>query len=143
MLVFDTDFEDVEDFELEQEPQIEICVEEVVEGILSLAKDSIKKFFNEREMYCGGKVPDRLLLTEKNISLVANTTLESGVALAYEAIEKSGNYNSEASDSLVPEDVKLVISNIKACAKLRIPQRYIPGIMLLNLKFCEGLQVGI
>lgn len=139
----DIDEEVFEDELLEEELEV---VEDVyagvfVEDIQVLAKEYINRFFVTQEMYCGGKIPDRFLFTEENISLVMNTNLEDGVRQAYKIIENDGHYSSDAVESLVPDDVKLVIRVMNTCAKLSIPPEFIPGIVLLYLQYCEGMAV--
>ncbi len=123
--------EEVLDFILE--------VEETYEDRLIQARAYMIKFFDSQEMYCGGKIPEHFLLTDEKVALVASTDLESGTKIAYEIIAKDGNYSTEASESLVPEDVKLVLRVFRMCARMRIPKRFIPGIVILYLEFCEGM----
>jgi hypothetical protein len=138
----DIDEELLEDELLEElEVAEEVYVSAFVEDIQVLAKEYINRFFKTQEMYCGGPVPERFLLTEENISLVINTSLEHGVRRAYQIIENDGHYSGEAVESLVPDDVKLVIKVMNACARLSIPPEFIPGIVLLYLQYCEGMKV--
>jgi len=105
-------------------------------------RDYIVKFFKNKEMYCGGSIPDHILLTDNNIFMVLGTGLERAMQFAYAAIARAGSHSSEViSESLVPDDVKFIISIIRAIERFRIPPEYIPGIILLYLEFCEGIVV--
>ncbi len=128
-----------EEFLLEEEHENSFSAEAFIQDIQTLAKGYTNRFFQTQEMYCGGKIPNSFLLTKENISTVMNMDLEKGVQRAYEAIKNDGRYKTDAVESLVPDDVKLVISIIKKSAEMGVPQRFIPGIILLYLEYCEGM----
>lgn len=149
-MLLETDIEDeiLDDDFIEDEQEQDQTVEDIttgvfVENIRVLAREYINRFFQVQEMYCGGKIPSSFLLTEENISMVMNTSLEDGVRRSYEIIEQDGRYQSEAIESLVPEDVKLLISIMNKCSKLGVPKEFVPGIVLIYLEHCEGMKVAI
>lgn len=149
-MLLETDIEDeiLDDDFIEEEQEQDQTVEDIttgifIENIRVLAREYINRFFQVQEMYCGGKIPTSFFLTEENISMVMNTSLEDGVRRSYEIIEQDGRYKSEAIDSLVPEDVKLLISIMNKCSKLGVPKEFVPGIVLIYLEHCEGMKVAI
>ncbi len=132
-----------EDVELE-DSLVDFYTENFTEDVQFLVKVYLAKFFEGREMHCGGKIPACLLYSARNISLVLNTCLEKGIQKAYRAIEIAGSHMTEApNDSVVAEDVKLVIAAMRSCACKGIPQEWIPGIVLLYLEYCEGVEFEV
>lgn len=102
----------------------------------------IDKFFEDKEMYGGGPVPRRMLRSPRYLSLVINATAEV-VPYLYRAMEKCGHPLTLEKPKLttVPNDVKLVISVLRHCYLLGIPQRFVFGVTLMYLEICEGVQV--
>lgn len=132
-LEFDEELEDVEVQErLEEETHIQNPLK---------ARNVIASFFKDREMFCGGKILDKFLLNERNISLVLNTNIEVGVQRAYQALSEANHFPPCVDMQLVPDDVRLVMSVLKQCAKSHIPKDNAAGILLLYLEFCEGVSV--
>ena len=130
------------EFQIEGEPQGENLFAGVFLGdIQKLAKDYIGRFFINREMHCGGFIPDRLMYSDHNISMVLNTNVESGVKLAYAAMEEAELFPVCVDSQLISDDVKLVISVYHQCAKLGIPKEFASGILLMYLEFCEGIGI--
>lgn len=107
------------------------------------AKMCIDKFFEGKEMYCGGDIPKRLLNDAQYIALVANTDVMDGVDLAYTALRRSHHRVTIPSTEIttVPNDVKFVISILNHCKSLAIPKVFSTGLMLMYLEICEGVNI--
>lgn len=101
-----------------------------------LARQYISSFFSKKEMHCGGKILDRHLFNDRNISLVLNTSIESAIELAYLAIESTEDCRLNPENF---EDQKLCCAVLDECFRLSIPKEYAGGILLLYLNFCEGI----
>lgn len=98
-------------------------------------------FFNDKEMYCGGKIPKNLLLNENNIKLVINSTIENSMDKIYSSIE--GHFNKVDPESgLVSDDIKLVKSILDKCSHAKIPKEYSVGILIIYLILCEGFEIN-
>ena len=113
---------------------------EFVYDIKQLAKQYILNFFNGKQMYCGGAIPRKILLTPRYLSLVLNSSIEETRPMIYCSLEKSFEQLDENS-GLVAEDVRLVISVLKQCSKFGIPKEFSVGIMAIYLECCEGLEL--
>lgn len=112
--------------------------EDFLQDLTELAKQYILNFFADKEMYCGGSIPTRMLLTPRNISLVMNSSVEATLGKIYEYIEP--HFKQLSADSgLIAEDVKLVISILKQCSNAGIPKEFATGILVIYLEHCEGL----
>jgi len=124
-------------------PVKSVYVGSFLEDVKSIAREYMQRFFNGRQMHCGGKIQDRVLWSERNISLVLNTNIEQGVQIAYAAMEEAEYLPTlqVASDSFVADDIKFIIRILKQCAKMKIPKEFAAGIMLLFLEYCEGIDI--
>ena len=107
------------------------------------AKVCVDKFFEGKEMYGGGPVPQRLLRSPRYLSMVLNTDMIFGVPYAYTALAKAEHPATQRSSKLatVEKDVKLVISILNHCHTLGIPKEFACGLMLMYLEICEGVQI--
>lgn len=104
----------------------------------ALAKKTIKAYFDDKEMHCGGRIPTRLLNHPEYLTQVLNMEISDAVDRAYEAMGRSGMYNDN-DESLVTEDIQIVVSlihSIGAC----VPKCFIPGILLMHLELVEGVE---
>jgi len=100
-------------------------------------------FFKDKAMYCGGPVPKRLLQSEDYMTLVLNTDVEYGAKTAYAALQRAEHQVTWETDDAVtvPREVKFVISILNHCKTLDIPKVFAPGLMLMYLEICEGVNV--
>lgn len=153
---------DEEDSDLDQEtnyyedpaqPQTEEREEELPEildesffgdflpDVQATIRDLIGRYFDGKEMYCGGEIPKSVLHAEEYVSLVLNTDVISGMDIVYDAIARSGQYQTE-SEHGVSEDVKHVIDLIHEIKKFGVPKPFITGILLMHLELCEGMSIS-
>lgn len=113
---------------------------EFLADVRERAIQCITSFFSEKEMHCGGPIPSRLLLTQRNISLVLNSSVEITLSKIYDSIEPHFE-QLDPESGLVAEDVKLVISVLKQCSQAGIPKEFATGILVIYLECCEGLDL--
>jgi hypothetical protein len=108
----------------------------------NLAKQYIISFFSDKTMYCGGKIPKKILLTEKNIDIVLNYDIIKGVNLVYNSLK---NQIKESSVSPVlgetTEDIVIVLETLKLLSKSGIPQELAGGMLILYLRWVEGYDI--
>lgn len=98
-------------------------------------------FFKDKEMHCGGKIPKHLLITEKNIKLILEKTIENSMETIYANIE--GHFKQVGSDSgLISDDIKLVKSILDKCAHAMVPKEYAAGMLIIYLILCEGFDLN-
>lgn len=132
-----------DDIEIEEDCASEedyLSGSEFVYDIKELARQHMINFFSTKEMYCGGPIPQKILLNNKNLSIVLNSNIEVTLPKIYSSIQS--NFTQLESDSgLVADDVKLVISILKQCSKVGVPKEFSVGIMALYLEYCEGLEI--
>lgn len=139
-------FEELDGFDGSEELVAEDIDQEYLDQFLwdtaIYASVCIDKFFEDKEMYGGGPVPKRLLRSPRYLSLVINSTAEV-VPYLYSAMERCSHSLTQEKPKLatVPNDVKLVISILRNCYLLGIPQRFVFGMTLMYLEICEGVQV--
>lgn len=130
-----------EEYSVEQELAIKSFARDFHNDVKILAKHHIEDFFKDKMLYCGGKVPQRMLSDEKRISMVLNYDIIQGVEHAYQLLEstvsqkelEASKYSGEATS-----DILLVNEILNLLAKSGIPQQFAGGMMILYLEFVEG-----
>lgn len=148
------DFEDEIEDELENE--IENTSDESLEKVDETdqasenSKDFVKKcmdkFFADKIMHCGGKIPKYILTDPKKINFVCTTSLIDGVDIAYKSMEDK---NSEKETSKAKflgdatEEIKMVNETLKLLSQSGIPQQFAGGMMLIYLKYVKGIKINV
>ena len=108
--------------------------------VQELAKDIISQFFADKELYCGGKIPDRMMHTPEYITLVLNTDITHAIQRAYcSLLEPCDFISSEQNDALVSDDILLVLAILRECSRLGIPKEMAGGLMVMHLELVEGV----
>ena len=127
-----------------EEDEIQDAYTECKDGFLinqnELIRGYIQKFFADKEMHCGGKISQSLMLSPKSIHLVRNMTFEEGLNIAYAVLDEF--LRPDLGDGF-PKEIRLVINILTECAAKHIPKERAPGILLLYLNFCEGFEFEI
>lgn len=95
----------------------------------------IKKFFRSEWWWMGGRVPEAVLLSDRNLRIVRNIDLIDAVDIGYAALERTEEL--ARTDKSPNVDIKLCMRVLRKCERLEIPQNYIGGMFLLYLDLCE------
>ncbi len=106
----------------------------------SVAKKHIQTFFSDKKYYFGGEIGEDILFSPRNISTVLNTDISTGVLEAYEKIERCPDIVVEEDDTILSDDVRLVMSVFKECSIREIPKQFAAGLLLMYLELCEGIE---
>lgn len=117
--------------------------EEFSDKVRELAVYYIDKFFEDKKLCSGGKIPRYMLHCPKRISMVMNYDIIKGVDHAYLALKYMVPPDEEARASLTGEataDIKLVTEILGFLARSGIPQQFAGGMMILYLEFVEGVR---
>lgn len=113
-----------------------------VGDIQQLAKDHIKRWFADKEMACGGPIPDRMLYTARHLTQVLNTDICDGVDVAYNAICESEEMEMKAFyEGGVSEDVEVVLWFMHQTSSMGVPKVFQGGLLLMHLDICLGIDV--
>lgn len=116
----------------EQEEQQEDVVDDYfLANVEELAIGYLQLFFADKEFHCGGRINPNLLRSSVCVDRVLNTSIEEGVPLAYELIEKDG----------IRGGVQIVLGVLNKCSQLGIPKCFRAGILLVNLELCYGIVI--
>lgn len=115
-------------------------------NVSEFVKMCIEKFFDDKIMHCGGKVPKYMVNTPKKVSMVINTGLCDAVDIAYESLrdyvspeeKKVAKYHGE-----ITSDIKMVNEALSMLGKSGTPQRFAGGMMILYLKYCKGVKIDV
>lgn len=127
------------DGDIEQELDFEIT-NNFPQKVRELAIYYIDKFFEDKKLCSGGKIPKYMLHCPKRIATVMNYDISTGVKHAYMILKHiippvegdDINPNAEASD------IKLVTEVLNFLARSGVPQQFAGGIMVLYLELVEG-----
>lgn len=105
-----------------------------------LIKKYIECFFQDKKFFCGGKIPKNILITDRNISMVANYDIIKSVKRAYVSLEN--HPISMKSLGEVTGDIRMVSSILSELAVASVPQQFAGGMMLLYLELIMGVDIG-
>lgn len=143
---FKDDFEDnyeecsYETYSPEQEQELLLFATSFFGDLKYLAKQYISSFFKDKRLHSGGKIPKILLLSDSHISMVVNYDIIKSVKKAYSCLE---NHESSVCNlGEVTGDIRLVSGILNSLSASNIPQQFAGGMMLIYLKFVEGVEIG-
>lgn len=136
-------------FEASEVPESEVPIKSFVrhfqEDVQNLAKKYITDFFDNKMMYCGGRIPKKRLFNDDAISMVINFDICRGVDYAYLALEKTltkQEVNRAKIAGEITSDIKLVTEILNLLSRSGIPQQFAGGMMIMYLELVEGVQFG-
>jgi len=127
--LYDLDSEDCFDFE---------NVDEKVQREEDDAKKSLRRFFSDKKLWCGGNIPANMLLSEKHLNTLLDTTIEIGASIAHYSLQREAPEHFDTSDS--SWCFRLINTILAECGTRGISKSYAGGIVLLYLELCEGVQ---
>ncbi len=132
--------EELDDNENHQDEEIE--VKNVYKNAEVVAKKYIDQFFADKMMHCGGKIPTRYLHDPFTVNMVVNYSISQAVDEAYEMLkdtitDKEVDIANKYGDAT--RDIKLVRDVLSICGYAKIPKQFIGGIMIMYLRFVEGV----
>lgn len=124
---------------LEEKQDFYLFNEELLEAasLRLIAQDCILSFFFNESFFYGGKIPESLLNTNENIDMLLEYDIIKSVNKAYKMLE--GHELTGTSLGDVTGDVRLVSRILKKLALSKIPQKFSGGMLLLYLRFVEGI----
>lgn len=131
-LGFDSEVEEIQDIILDEETLVVFR-----EEIKNNAELALLNFFEDKEWYCGGKIPRSELINGRNVSILCNTDIVSAVTTIYPLLD-----GDECTDEKIPSDVQLVLELIQECAVKKVPRCFVGGIIITYLELCEGVSSG-
>jgi len=134
---FDENFDDIDEAEV---VYLEDFSQNFKRNAFNLAKQYISYFFSDKTMYCGGKIPKKILLTEKNFDIVLNYDITKGVNLVYKSLQNQIE-NKSLSLGETTADIVIVLETLKLLSKSGIPQELAGGMLVLYLRWVEGYDI--
>ncbi|RTK97696.1 MAG: hypothetical protein EKK64_00340 [Neisseriaceae bacterium] len=146
----------IEDFHLEEDEEIDFSDQDLNEnGVAEFSKDFqenakniaikyIKHFFEDKEYFLGGTIPQEELFSSTNVSAVLNYNIEDAVDIAYVALKPLLLDEQKKIGRLeVSCDIRIVVGVLKMLSISCIPRQFAGGLMLLYLKYVEGIKVAL
>jgi hypothetical protein len=122
--------------------ELQQFTEQFADKVRELAVDYIDKFFGDKKLCSGGKIPKYMLHCPKRISMVMNYDIVKGVNHAYRVLREMATPEKVKRASMIGEatdDIKLVNETLNLLSRSGVPQQFAGGMMILYLEFCEGV----
>lgn len=131
---FDFDFDDRE----EEEHEIITLMNKIDDH----AKKCITDFFEGKQWYCGGEIPNKELFAKNKINFIEQVELADAITLFHEQICLSLRISEEEYDNTIKHDSSNKILKImKDCAERGIAQSRAGGMLLLHLDIIDGFNL--
>ena len=115
-----------------------------VQDVKNLVVENIDRFFDGREMHCGGPISKKVLHSPPYITRVLNTDISNGVDAAYEAM----GFPPQTVDKFNPEQRKqfdkaqmMVSQTLITLSKSGVPKEYAGGVLLMYLEIVKGVDM--
>lgn len=110
---------------------------------LEYAKQFLKMFFRNRVDEYGCEIEIEDLLTERNVSLVANMTVCDGMPIIYDVLNttKKENTTKEKHKGKLPEDVEMILKLLNEIAKMSAPKNFAAGLIAIYVEVCKGCKL--
>lgn len=137
MFVDEIDLEDEIDENIDQEFDFELT-DNFPKKVRELAVYYIDKFFEDKKLCSGGKIPRYMLHCPKRIEMVMNYDIIKGVDHAYMILKHIIPQTEEANPNAEAGDIKLVTEVLNFLSQSGIPQQFAGGIMVIYLELVEG-----
>lgn len=107
-----------------------------IDELKNLAKEYLEVFFNKY----GVEVESGKIYTERNISLVLNLDITSGIPIVYEAMDSIQEFKMKKKGKM-PPDVGFILQSLRNCASLCIPKSFATGIIAVYLEVCKDCKL--
>jgi len=131
-----------EEFDDDFENDLNNSTNVVSENSKDFLKSCIDRFFADKIMHCGGKIPKYILTDPKKISIVSSTTLIDGLKIVYDSM-KDSNFVKAKNTGDTTEDIKMVNETLNLLGKSGVPQKFAGGMMLIYLKYVKGIKINV
>jgi hypothetical protein len=105
-----------------------------------IAKEYIFSFFSDKNFFCGGRIPKRILLDNSHVLMVIEYDISRSVQKAYDCLKEHSISKEFLGE--VTGDIRLVSSILNDLSISRVPQQFAGGMLLLYLKLVEGIEIG-
>lgn len=140
-VVYDED--EFDEFDFEDNPK-DFIFDEQPQNENDFAHFHVAKYFQDKSMHCGGKIPKYLLRDAKRFDAVLKLDIIAGVELAYKFLADLITPEDERNvllngDSTI--DIKMVTSTLNQLSKSGVPQQFAGGMLLMHLEFIEGIKI--
>lgn len=115
-------------------------------NVEEFALQQMIKFFDDKELHCGGKIPHSILSNTKRVNIVINLDLDSSIKIFYEFSEKTISEDDLARSRRTGEvswDIIAVNEVLKILAQSGVPQQFAGGMLLLYLELVKGHDIKL
>ena len=118
-------------------------------NVQHIVTSCIDKFFEGRQMHCGGEISADHLHCPAYVSMVMNYSVGKSVDVAYAALDREnaiayedlGITGKEEADDDADIREEFVIMMLQSCAPMGIPKCFAGGILLMYMELCLGVDL--
>jgi hypothetical protein len=129
-------------FDLDEEELQDDCIFSK-DDLIGLAKTYLSLFFKNRLDSDGNPMDPEILFSERNISLVLNCDICSGMPLFYDAVKSKYRKENIKRKGKIQADVECVLQLLNQCSKVSVPKCFAAGLIAVYAEMCEGCQIDI
>lgn len=115
-------------------------VDDFMVSLRVIAKESLRKFFQGKEMHYGAKISENFITSNYAVEVLMTSDLQEAVVEVYAAMKRA-RYKQRRMQNGMIEAQMWVLGVLKKCAKLKIPKVFRAGILLLYIELCHGIKV--
>lgn len=112
-------------------------LENVYADLRELVIFYLDMFFSGKKSKSGEAISPHLYRNEEVIDLIMNLSMSNGIDMIYSILKKK--FKEKTTKGKLPADIDYTINILRHCARMGIPRNYAPGIIIMYLKLCEGL----
>ncbi len=106
-----------------------------------MAFESLTSFFATKSWYCGGPIPQKLLMTEENIERILLTKFNKiTFDFIYECLGRLPK-DPTYSDITVKWETHILLGLFAEMRKLWVPIDFQPGMAVLYFHLCKGMEI--
>ena len=107
---------------------------------LAAARDCIDLYFSNKQWFCGGPVPQRLLFSDSSLQAVLYTEFDKEWEDFVHGHCLPTIPNSQHKDlGNLPWEVYNLLKILREMGNMCIPKEFRPGLTLLYFQFCKGV----
>jgi hypothetical protein len=126
--------------EVETETVTEALFSSFMKDVQVLASKTIHAYFDDKQMYCGGPIPQSVLDSPEYITQLLNANM-SCIDRIYECLGRANMFQPSGQTTATAEDIRFVVKLVHSIEKSRIPRCFVPGILLMHMEFIEGVSM--
>lgn len=105
------------------------------------ARKQLANFFQDKKFYCGGPIPNTMLMSQLSITTVMSVEFMSGIDMIYDVFKVNGLKPPKDYAEDIDYDIHYLLQLLNETKKCNVLRSFQSGMMLLYLKYCKGYRI--